>query len=325
MSVNVRAHRADPAPPPPRPGRHHSGSSRRYWSQLDLKATPYFLISPYFILFAIFGLFPLVFTLWVSMHDYELAGGDAKFTGLENYTNLLADGDFWNAVINTVGMFVLATLPQLVIALMLANALNKRLRGRLFFRLGVLLPLVTSVVAVAVVFTQLYGRDFGLINWVLGFFGVENINWQNAKWSSWVAIASMVDWRWTGYNAIIYLAGMQTIPRDLYEAASIDGATPRKQFWSITLPMIRPTIIFTVFVSTIGGLTLFAEPVMFGNGRMDGGSTGQFQTIAMYIVKQGFRDFDYGYAAAAAWLLFILILIGVAINYSFVRRIGGSK
>ncbi|MEO3807577.1 sugar ABC transporter permease [Sphaerisporangium sp. B11E5] len=325
MSVNLSPQRADPAPVRPRPGRHHQKPSRRFWSNVDIKATPYFLISPYFILFAIFGLFPLVFTLWVSLHDYELAGGDAEFTGLANYTSLLTDSAFWNAVINTVGIFVLATVPQLILALMLANALNKRLRGRLFFRLGVLIPLVTSVVAVAIVFTQLFGRDFGMINWILGFFGVENINWQNAKWSSWIAIATMVDWRWTGYNAIIYLAGMQTIPRDLYEAASIDGASPRRQFWSITLPMIRPTIIFTVFISTIGGLTLFAEPVMFGSNRMEGGSTGQFQTIAMYIVKEGFRDFDYGYAAAAAWLLFVLILIGVAINYAFVRRIGGTK
>jgi cellobiose transport system permease protein len=325
MSVNLHTQRADPAPPPPRPGRHHAGSSRRFWSKLDLRAAPYLLISPYFILFAIFGLFPLVFTLWVSLHDYELAGGDAKFTGLENYAKLLADTDFWNAAYNTVGMFVLATVPQLVLALLLANALNKRLRGRLFFRLGVLVPLVTSVVAVAIVFTQLYGRDFGLINWLLEFFGVDHINWQNDKWSSWTAIATMVDWRWTGYNAIIYLAGMQTIPRDLYEAASIDGASTRRQFWNITLPMIRPTIIFTVIVSTIGGLTLFAEPVMFASNRMEGGSTGQFQTIAMYIVKQGFRDFNYGYAAAAAWLLFVLILLGVAVNYTFIRRIGGSK
>jgi cellobiose transport system permease protein len=326
MSVNLHTQRADPAPLPPRQGRRRSRPSRRFWSQLDLKAAPYFLISPYFVLFAIFGLFPLIFTLWVSLQDYGLAGGDASFTGLDNYTKLLADSDFWNAVINTVGIFVLATVPQLVLALLLANALNKRLRGRLFFRLGVLLPLVTSVVAVAIVFTQLYGRDFGLFNWLLDFFGLDrHIDWQSAKWSSWTAIATMVDWRWTGYNAIIYLAGMQTIPRDLYEAASIDGASPRKQFWSITLPMIRPTIIFTVFVSTIGGLTLFAEPVMFGSNRMDGGTTGQFQTIAMYIVEQGFRNFNYGYAAAAAWLLFVLILIGVAINYSFARRIGGRK
>jgi cellobiose transport system permease protein len=285
--------------------------------------TPYLLISPYFLLFAVFGIFPLAFTLWVSLQKYELAG-DAEFTGLGNYVKLMADADFWNAVVNTLGIFVLATVPQLLMALLLANALNKRIRGRLFFRLGVLLPLVTSVVAVAVVFTQFYGRDYGMINWFLGLFGVENIAWQNEKWSSWIAIATMVDWRWTGYNAIIYLASMQTIPRDLYEAASIDGASPRRQFWKITLPMLRPTIIFTVFVSTIGGLTLFAEPVLFNNGTMSGGSTGQFQTVAMYIVEQGFRKFEYGYAAAIAWMLFILILIGVLINYSLVRRIGGG-
>lgn len=298
---------------------------RRLLSWLDLKISPYLFVSPFFLLFAVFGVFPLCFTFWVSLHDWQLAG-DKTWVGLQNYSDLISDPDFWNAVYNTVGMFVLATLPQLVLALLLANALNKRMRGRLFLRLGILLPLVTSVVAVAVVFNQFYGRDFGIVNWFLGLFGVDHIFWQGHKWSSWIAISTMVDWRWTGYNAIIYLAAMQTIPRDLYEAAAIDGASQRRQFWSITVPNLRPTIIFTVFVSTIGGLTLFAEPVMFDSGLMNGGSTGQFQTVAMFIVKKAFRDnFDYGFAAAAAWLLFLLILIGSLVNYLLVRRIGGSK
>ncbi|MEU4405912.1 sugar ABC transporter permease [Streptosporangium sp. NPDC023963] len=295
------------------------------WARFDLRATPYFLVSPYFLLFAVFGIFPLGYTLWVSLHEWELAG-DKTLVGLDNYIELITDEAFWNAVFNTLGMFVMSTIPQLVLALLLANALNKRIRGRLFFRLGVLLPLITSVVAVAVVFTQLYGRDYGMINWFLSFFGVDAINWQNEKWSSWIAISTMIDWRWTGYNAIILLAAMQTIPKDLYEAAAIDGATPRRQFWQITIPMLRPTIVFVVFISTIGGLTLFTEPVMFdGNPTMSGGATGQYQTVAMFIVKEAFRDFDFGYAAAASWLLFALILIGTLINYSFTRRIGGSK
>lgn len=293
-------------------------------SRFDLRISPYLFVSPFFLLFAVFGVFPLCYTLWVSLHDWELAG-DKTWLGLGNYTQLISEPDFWNAVLNTVGMFVIATVPQLILAMMLANALNKRMRGRLFLRLGILLPLVTSVVAVAVVFNQFYGRDYGIVNWILGFFGIDNIFWQGEKWSSWIAISTMVDWRWTGYNAIIYLAAMQTIPRDLYEAAAIDGASPRRQFWSITVPMLRPTILFTVFVSTIGGLTLFAEPVMFDGGLMNGGTTGQFQTVAMFIVKEAFRDFDYGYAAAAAWLLFLLILIGSLVNYLFVRRIGGAK
>ncbi|GAA3547756.1 sugar ABC transporter permease [Nonomuraea rosea] len=297
---------------------------RRWRSRLDVKAMPYALVSPYFLLFAAFGLFPLAFTLYYSLYDYDLAG-TTEWAGLGNYAALLADEDFWNAVTNTVGMFLLATVPQMLLALFLANALNKRFKFRLAIRMSVLLPLVTSVVAVAVVFTQLYARDWGLVNWILGWFGVDSTNWRAERVPSWIAIATMVDWRWTGYNAIIFLAGMQTIPKDLYEAAAIDGASRRRQFWQITLPMLRPTMIFVVLNSTIGGLTLFSEPTTFYNGNVDGGSQGQFQTVAMFIVKQGFREFDYGYAAAAAWLLFLLILIGAAINFLFVRRIGGTK
>ncbi|RJL31643.1 carbohydrate ABC transporter permease [Bailinhaonella thermotolerans] len=318
MTLHVAAPPAERAAPPP-PAR-----GRRLLSWLDLRASGYVLVAPYFLLFAIFGVFPLVYTAWVSLHDWELAG-DKTFLGLENYGYLISDPVFWNAVLNTIGIFALSTVPQLVLALMLANALNKRLRARLFLRLSILLPMVTSVVAVAVVFSQLYQRDYGLINWFLGLFGVDNIHWQGEKWSSWIAIASMVDWRWTGYNAIIYLAAMQTIPRDVYEAAELDGASPRRQFWQITVPMLRPTIIFTVFVSTIGGFTLFAEPMIFDGGLADGGTDGQFQTVAMLIYKEAFREFDYGYGAAAAWLLFALILIGALVNYSLARRIGGGK
>lgn len=303
----------------PRAARQKRPAPRRRWrSTLDLRAMPYALVSPYFLLFAAFGLFPLAFTLWYSLYDYDLAG-TVTWAGLGNYAKLLADEDFWNAVVNTVGMFVLATVPQLLLALLLANALNKRLRLRLAIRMSVLLPLVTSVVAVAVVFTQLYARDWGLVNWVLSWFGVDRTNFKAERIPSWIAIATMVDWRWTGYNAIIFLAGMQTIPRDLYEAAAIDGASRRRQFWQITLPMLRPTMIFVVLNSTIGGLTLFSEPTTFYSGNVDGGSQGQFQTVAMFIVKQGFREFDYGYAAAAAWLLFLLILIGALINFLLVR------
>ncbi|MBB2910143.1 cellobiose transport system permease protein [Streptosporangium becharense] len=325
MSLKVDApapaRRPGPHPPgPAKPARSGGGLAR-----FDLRATPYFLVSPYFLLFTLFGVFPLGYTLWVSLHDWEL-GGDKTFLGLDNYIELIADEAFWNSVINTVGIFVMSTIPQLVLALMLANALNKRIRGRLFFRLGILLPLVTSVVAVAVVFTQLYARDYGMANWFLGLFGVDRIEWQNQSWTAWIAISTMIDWRWTGYNAIILLAAMQTIPKDLYEAASLDGASARRQFWQITVPMLRPTLIFVVFISTIGGLTLYAEPVMFeGNPTLAGGATGQYQTVAMFIVKEGFRDFDMGYASAAAWLLFALILIGTLINYSFTRRIGGNK
>ncbi len=291
---------------------------------MDLKASPYLLVSPYFILFAIFGAFPLGFTLWVSLHDWQLAG-DKEYVGLENYQFLLTNDRFMTTVVNTLGMFVLATVPQLLLALLIANALNKRLRGRLLFRLGVLIPMVTSVVAVAIVFSQIYGTEYGMINWLLGQVGVDPIDWRKTSLASWFAISTMVDWRWTGYNAIIYLAAMQAIPRVLYEAATVDGASSRRQFWHITVPQLKPVIIFTVFISTIGGLTLFAEPLMFGSGRFDGGTTGQYQTVAMYIV-QAFRERNnYGLAAAAAWLLFAIIIVVALANYLVVNRIRESR
>ena len=306
---------------PPGSGR---GRARRLLSLADMKASPYLMVSPYFLLFAVFGAFPLAFTLWVSLHDWQLAG-DKEYVGFENYEFLLTNERFRTTVINTLGMFVLATVPQLLLALMIANALNKRLRGRLVFRLGVLLPMVTSVVAVAIVFSQLYGTEYGMINWALEKVGIEPIDWRKSSLASWVAISTMVDWRWTGYNAIIYLAAMQAIPRGLYEAAVIDGASSRRQFWHITVPQLRSVIIFTVFISTIGGLTLFAEPMMFGSGRFDGGTTGQYQTVAMYIV-QAFRERNnYGLAAAAAWLLFALIIVVALANYFIVRRIRESR
>ena len=297
---------------------------RRFLSLVDLKASPYLLVSPYFILFLIFGAFPLGFTLWVSLHDWQLAG-DKEWIGLDNYQFLLTNERFRMTVVNTIGMFVLATVPQLLLALMVANALNKRFRGRLLIRLGVLIPMVTSVVAVAIVFSQIYGTKYGMVNWFLGNFGVDPIDWRKTSLASWVAISSMVDWRWTGYNAIIYLAAMQAIPRVLYEAATVDGASSRRQFWHITVPQLKPVIIFTVFISTIGGLTLFAEPMMFNSGRLDGGTTGQFQTVAMYIV-QAFRERNnYGLAAAAAWLLFALIVVIALANYLVVNRIRESR
>ena len=290
----------------------------------DVKASPYFFIAPFFLLFAVFGLFPLLYTFWVSLHDWELVG-DRQFAGLDNYRLIVDDPQFWNSVVNTIGIFVISTVPQLLLALLLANALNRRLRGGLLYRLGVLAPLVTSTLAVAIVFTQLFGRDFGMVNWLLSMVGVDGVDWQAHKWSSWIAISTMVDWRWTGYNALIYLAAMQAIPADLYEAAAIDGASRRRQFWTITVPLLRPTIIFTVIISTIGGMQLFVEPLLFGSGQFYGGSLGQFQTVTLYMFENAFRRNDYGYGATIAWMLFLLILICSILNFLIVRRLSSTK
>ena len=162
-----------------------------------------------------------------------------------------------------------------------------------------------------------------LVNWLLGFVGVEPIAWQDHRWSSWLAISTMVDWRWTGYNALIFLAALQAVPKDLYEAAAIDGASKWRQFWSISVPLLRPTIVFVTLISTIGGIQLFTEPLLFNSGAnaITGGTTRQFQTLTMYLYEKAFTGLDFGYAAAIAWGMFVVIAIVGAINALLLRRL----
>lgn len=306
-----------PAPEPPVSTRPRG----RLRSRLDLSLSPYLYIAPFFLIFLVFGLYPLGYTVWVSLHEWGVAG-KVKFVGLDNYADLVVDPDFWNAVVNTLGMLVLATVPQLLIALALAALLNQPLRALTALRMGVLIPIVTSVTAVGIVFSQIYDRDAGMVNGLLDLIGVQPVDWRAHKWSSWLAISTMVDWRWTGYNALIYLAAMQSVPRDLYEAAVLDGASRIRQFWSITVPMIRPAVVFTVIVSTIAGMQLFTEPLIFGQGTfaISGGSLRQFQTVSMYMFEKAFRDFDYGYGSAVAWMIFLFILLLTLINFALSRR-----
>jgi cellobiose transport system permease protein len=326
MSVDLRlARRGDSNAAAPPPSAH---SWRTRLARLDVKFAPYLFISPFYLVFLIFGAFPLVFTAWVSLHQWELASGARKWIGLENYRYLITDTDFWHAVVNTIGIFVVSTVPQLLLALAIGNALNRRMRAPTLFRIGMVAPLVTSTAAVAIVFTQLFDHDYGIINWLLGGIGIHHIDWQAGRFQSWLAIAAMVNWRWTGYNTLIYLAAMQAIPKDLYEAAAIDGASRIRQFWRITVPILQPTIVFTVIISTIGGLQLFTEPTLFGSNtpnKMDGGAVHQFQTISMYMFDNAFGHDRYGYGATVAWALFLLIIVFSLVNFLFVRRTGGTK
>lgn len=289
--------------------------------RLDVKASPYLYIAPFFILFGLLGLFPLLYTAWVSLHDWSLLEDAHPFVGIENYAALVKDDYFWNALFNTVSIWVLSTVPQLVFALILAHILNSRLNGETFWRTGLLLPNITSVVAVAIIFGQLFGRDYGIVNWVLGLFGAGRIDWDAGTATSHIAISAMVIWRWTGYNALIYLAAMQAVPDSLHEAAKIDGASSWQRLVKITIPSIRPTIIFTVIISTIGGLQILAEPLLFGGGAFTGGSDRQFQTLALFLYESGFSQFNFGYASAIAWLMFVIIAVVAAVNFSIIRLI----
>ncbi|GAB2594119.1 sugar ABC transporter permease [Streptomyces capparidis] len=303
-----------PAPKPPRQRR-----SLRHW--LDFKAAPYVYVAPFFLVFGAFGLYPLIYTGWISLHEVELQTPDQRdWVGFGNYTELLGDDKFWNALTNTFTIGVISTVPQLCMALGLAHLLNYKLRGSTLWRVAILTPYATSVAAATLVFALIFGRDFGMINWFLDIFGVNPIDWESGKWTSQIAISTIVTWRWTGYNALIYLAAMQAIPQDRYEAASIDGASRWQQFRHVTVPSLRPTILFTIVVSTIGATQLFGEPLLFGGSAgARGGTDGQYQTLGVLVYQEGWSLFHFGNAAAVAWLMFLILLIIAAVNAVITR------
>ena len=296
---------------------------RQRLSRFDVKASPYLYISPFFILFGITGLFPLVYTLFVSLHDWQLLQGQGDFVGLANFQETLGDRLFWNSIFNTLSIFLLSTIPQLTFALVIAAVLDQALKAKTFWRMSVLLPYVVTPVAVALIFSNMFHETSGLFNNLLGVVGIEPIEWKHDTLASHIAIATMVNWRWTGYNALILLAAMQAVPRDLHESAAIDGAGALRRFTSITVPSIRPTLIFVVITSTIGGLQIFAEPRLFDvtNAGGVGGSDRQFQTTVLYLWEMAFFRQDFGRASAIAWLLFLLIVGIGLINFAVSQRI----
>ncbi|MFF8600135.1 carbohydrate ABC transporter permease [Streptomyces sp. NPDC015232] len=319
MATSLRARKSGSPPPdaPParssRPGAHRPAGGgpsalRRRLYRWDLKATPYAFVAPFFLTFAAFGLFPLLYTGWLSLNRVEL-GGDPQWKGLENYTDLADSEFFWNALANTFTIGVISTVPQLLMALGLAHLLNYKLRARGFFRVAVLAPYATSIAAATLVFTQLFNKDYGLINSALGLVGFDPVDWESSKWPAQIAISVIVTWRWTGYNALIYLAAMQAVPHDLYEAAALDGASRWRQFLSVTIPSIRPTILFTVIVSTIGATQLFGEPMLYGGSvGISGGSGNQFQTLSLLMYEKGWVTGALGQASAIAWVMLLLLL-----------------
>ncbi|UPK73725.1 sugar ABC transporter permease [Nocardioidaceae bacterium SCSIO 66511] len=296
-----------------RPNRRRQRRSRR-----ERRGAPYAFIAPFFLIFAAFGLFPLIYTAWISLYDARL-GSDMQWVGFENFRWLFSNPDFYNAAWKTVTIGALSTIPQLLLALGLAHLLNYRMRVRMFFRISMILPYATSVAAATLIFGQIFATDGGFANWAMSVFGMDAIDWRNGDWTAQIAIAVIVIWRWTGYNALIYLAGMQTISYDLYESAALDGASKWQQFRYITLPGLRPTILFTIVVSTIGATQLFGEPLLFGGGIPQGGSQHQYQTLGLLMYQQGWQFGALGRAAAIAWVSFLLIVLLVLLNTAIAR------
>ncbi|MCR1289503.1 carbohydrate ABC transporter permease [Shouchella clausii] len=263
---------------------------------------PYVFIAPAAILFIIFTGYPVIYSFVLSFTVNE--NGVNTFAGLSNYIRLFQDSLFYEALFNTFIILLVQVPVMICMAVILANVLHsgiRRFKGPL--RVAFFTPTVTSLVATAVIFLLILNQDFGIINYVLTSVGIERIPWLNDPFWAKVSVILAILWRWTGYNMVIILAGLQVIPKDLYEAAEIDGASTVKKFFSITVPQLKPVLLFAFVMSTIGTFQLFDEVFILTGG----GPINATMTVTMYLYENGFEYFDFGYASAIAYVIVIII------------------
>jgi multiple sugar transport system permease protein len=286
-----------------------------------LKASiPYLFLSPFFLLFGIFGIFPIVFSFVLMFQQWDPVQGLSamQFVGLENIRFTLEDPWVWKSLGNTFWLAIASGLPQHLVAVPLAYLINEKLQGSRNALMGAyFLPYITSTVAIAMMFTTLFSTDYGLVNALLEtlqqwpilswLMPTEHIDWLGTPETVKPVIALVVFWRYLGFNLILYVAALQSIPRELYEAARMDGAREWRIFWSITLPQLKPMMVFSMTLSVIGGLQLFEEPFILTGGK--GGVEQAGMTTAMYMYRTAFEFNDFGLASAMSWLLFLMIAV----------------
>ena len=290
---------------------HTPVTPRQRWREALRRVQPYLFVSPFFVLFAVFGLFPMVFSIGLSLHRWDPASGlsQMQWVGLDNFRYALMDDDwFAQSIGNTLWIALVSGLPQHLVALPLAWWLHTRLRRMRNLVLGLyFLPFITSTVALSLVFTSMFSKDFGIFNRALGqVLGLAPIDWSQPEYTK-IMISLVVFWRYVGWNTVLYLSAMQTVPRELMEAAALDGARPWQQFIHVVLPLLKPMAYFAVTLTLIGNLQLFEEPFILtgGTGGIDQGG----RTAAMHMYRVAFTEGDFGTSSAIAWLLFAVMAL----------------
>lgn len=276
------------------------------------QAWAYLFIGPQLLGLLLFIVGPVLFSFAISFMKWDL-GSKPEWIGLDNYSKQLSDPTFWK-VLNNTTLFAILNIPLTVIgALILAMMLNQNIRGKVLFRAAYFIPVVTSSVAVALVWTWLYNPNFGLINSALSFLGIQGPGWlSDLKWAL-PSIVIMTVWQGLGYNMILFLAGLQGVPSHLYEAAKMDGAGGLQRFWKITLPMISPTTFFVIIMLLIGSMQIFSEPYMMTRG----GPADATNVLVLYIFNTAFQFFRMGEASAISFVLFLIIFVITLIQFRF--------
>lgn len=276
----------------------------------------YLFSAPYVILMLVFMVFPLLFSLYISFFTWSGIQGGA-FVGLQNYVQIFKEPMFWTALKNTLFIGVVHLPIEIGLALLLAVLLNQswlRLRG--FFRTALFLPSITSLVVVAMVFFMILDQTYGLLNLFLGLFGIDPVPWLNSPEYSKISIIILLVWRWTGYITILMLSGLQSIQEEVYESAMIDGAGRLRTFFSITLPLMKPVLLFAVVMGTSGLFAVFSEPYILTGG----GPNNSSLTTGLYLYREGFQYFHFGSASAIAYIVFCITLVFSLLQFRLLQE-----
>lgn len=301
------------------------GSKKDYQNKLNKfisnlkpnnKSAPYYFLLPVLMVFCIFMIYPIIKSFILSF--YKFKGGVYEFVGIKNYISLFKDAVFLAGLRNTLIYLIVQVPIMILLALILAYLLNQPfLKLKSLFRVSVFLPAVTSLVAYSLVFKLLLNTDYGLVNYIFKAIGFKAIDWLNSPIGARISLIAAITWRWTGYNMVILLAGLQRIPDEIYEASDIDGVNRFQKFTKITIPLMRPIILFCTITSTIGTLQLFDESYILTSGGPDNATI----TVAHYLYDTGFRYVKFGYAAAISYVLVVIIAI-----LSFIQfKVGESE
>ena len=266
--------------------------------------TAYLFILPAAIVIFAFHLFPTIYSWYISLFNWDMISKNREFVGLDNYTKLFFDADFWKAMLNTL-YFAAGTIPLgITLSFTIAYGLSRKIRGLAFFRTVYFLPVVTSVNAVAMIWLWIYHPDAGILNWLFGLFGIPPQKWLLDPLLAMPAVIIMSIWKSLGYNIIIFLIAIMSIPKEYYEAAEIDGANAWQTFYGVTLPLVMPSVFFVSLVSVISAFQTFTQIYML---TPDGGPLKSTTVIVYYLYQNAFVFFKAGYASAISFIIFAVI------------------
>jgi multiple sugar transport system permease protein len=293
----------------------------RFWSRSN-ERIGYLFILPSFLLLVFFLVVPLVFSFYLSFHDWDGPNlQDAPFIGLDNYEFMIGDRRFWRAMLNS-GYYTILSVPLgMAVSLLIALAVNQKLRGVNFFRTLFFMPVISSWVAVSVIWITMFNPNVGLVNYLLSLVGIPKINWLGSTTTAMPSLVLIAVWKSAGFNMVIWLAGLNAIPEVFYEAASIDGASNRQRFRYITLPLLAPTTFFLTVTGVIGSFQVFSPVYVITKG----GPLGSTDVVVYRIFDRAFREFNMGYASSQAWVLFAVIFIFTAVQFWYNRRSGSQQ